>query len=76
MPLADTMTPEQVEKALAWAVRRRERARERYYANHEENKKRQLEYYYAHHEERKTKNREAMRVRNAAVKARLAENKA
>lgn len=65
-PAPLNITPEE---ALLRIQHQREKARERYYANHEENKKRQLGYYYAHHEERKIKNRDAMRVRNAAKKA-------
>ena len=57
------------EEALARIQHQREKARARYYANHEENKARQLGYYYAHHEERKIKNRDAMRVRAAARRA-------
>lgn len=60
------LTPEE---ALARIQLQREKARARYYANHEENKQRQLGYYYAHHEERKLKNRDAMRARAAAKKA-------
>ena len=60
------LTPEEV---LLRIQHQREKARARYYANHEENKQRQLGYYYAHHEERKIKNRDAMRARAAAKKA-------
>ena len=60
------LTPEE---ALLRIQHQREKARARYYANHEENKQRQLGYYYAHHEERKVKNRDAMRARAAAKKA-------
>lgn len=60
------LTPEE---ALLRIQHQREKARARYYANHEENKQRQLGYYYAHHEERKIKNRDAMRARAAAKRA-------
>lgn len=69
MPLTpDTASPEEIARGLSLLQKQRERARERYYKDHEKNKQKQLEYYYAHHEERKTKNREAARARSAALK--------
>lgn len=71
MPLADTAKPEEIELALRRLYKQRERARANYHANIEERRAKQLAWYYdpVRHEERKAKNREAMRIRNAAKKA-------
>lgn len=71
MPLAETAKPEDVELALRRLYAQRERARANYHANIEERRAKQLAWYHdpVRHEERKAKNREAMRIRNAAKKA-------
>ena len=70
MPLSpENATPEEIARGLALLQKQRDRARDRYYKDHEKNKERQLQYYYANHEANKTRNREAARARAAAFKA-------
>ena len=74
--LADTAPPAEVELALRRLYAQRERARANYHANIEARRAKQLAWYHdpVRHEERKAKNREAMRIRNAAKKAAQGEN--